>query len=248
MKIDEYRKTLASLDKWEPFLLKNSGLPGPRGNIELGQAVADEGNRQLFLKLIAYDARRAPTNTPQEFLAFCGTVGFGRLAAEGDASALKILRQQASDVRWRVREAVAMGLQRVGDRDMARLLKEMKTWSKGNLLEQRAAAAAVCEPRLLQEKKHIAQVLSLLDAITRSLIKTKDRKSDAFLALKKGMGYCWSVAVAASPAVGKVMMEKWFASDDRDVLWIMRENLKKDRLARIDASWVSRWQKKISAK
>lgn len=248
MKIDDYRKTLASLDNWEPFLLKNSGLPGPRGNIELGQAVADEGNRQLFLKLIAYDAQSAPTNTPQEFLAFCGTVGFGRLAAEGDASALKILRQQASDARWRVREAVAMGLQRVGDKDMPLLLKEMKTWSKGNLLEQRAAAAAVCEPRLLQEKKQVAQVLSLLDTITRSLTKTKDRKSDAFLALKKGMGYCWSVAVAASPAAGKVMMEKWFASDDRDVLWIMRENLKKDRLARIDASWVSRWQKKISAK
>lgn len=246
MKIDEYRKTLASLDKWEPFLLKNSGLPGPRGNIELGQAVADEGNKQLFLKLIAYDAQSAPTNTPQEFLAFCGTVGFGRLAAEGDASALKILRQQASDARWRVREAVAMGLQRVGDKDMARLLKEMKIWSKGNLLEQRAAAAAVCEPRLLQQKKQVAQVLRLLDGITRSLIKTRDRKSDAFLALKKGMGYCWSVAVAADPPMGKKMMEKWFASNDRDVIWVMRENLNKDRLARADAKWVAQWQKKLA--
>ena len=60
MKIDDYRKRLASLQNWEPFLLKNSGLPGPRGNIELGQAVADEGDGKLFLQLIAYDAKIAP--------------------------------------------------------------------------------------------------------------------------------------------------------------------------------------------
>lgn len=248
MKIDDYRKRLASLQNWEPFLLKNSGLPGPRGNIELGQAVADEGDGKLFSKLIAYDAKIAPTNTPQEFLAFCGTVGFGRLAAEGDASALKTLRQQASDPRWRVREGVAMGLQRVGDKDMARLLKEMQIWSKGNLLEQRAAAAALCEPRLLTNKNEVTKVLGILDAVTRALAQVENRKSDEFHALKKGLGYCWSVAVAALPQSGKAMMEKWFTSTDRDVNWIMKENLKKDRLRRIDAKWVERWQKRLALK
>ncbi len=245
MKIDDYRKTLKSLKDWEPFLLKNSGLPGPRGNIELGQAVADEGDKKLFTRLISFDAKAAPVNTPQEFLAFCGTVGFGRLAAEGDADAMKILRKQASDSRWRTREAVAMALQRVGDRDMARLLKEMDAWSKGNLLEQRAAAAALCEPRLLKEKKHAASTLRILDVITSSLQKNKERKSDEFQALKKGLGYCWSVAAAALPQEGEAMMEKWFASDDRDIIWIMKENLKKNRLARADAAWVKKWSAKL---
>ncbi len=246
MKIDDYRKTLRSLKDWEPFLLKNSGLPGPRGNIELGQAVADEGDKKLFTRLISFNAKVAPVNTQQEFLAFCGTVGFGRLAAEGDTGAMKILRRQASDPRWRTREAVAMGLQRVGDKDMVRLLDEMDEWSKGNPLEQRAAVAALCEPRLLNDKKHTARTLLILDVVTRAILKITDRKSEEFQALKKGLGYCWSVAVAALPREGKAMIEKWFVSDDRDIQWIMKENLKKDRLARADAAWVKKWSAKLS--
>jgi hypothetical protein len=52
------------------------------------------------------------------------------------------------------------------------------------------------------------------------------------------MGYCWSVAVSALPERGKPMLEKWLNSENKDVRWIMRENLKKNRLARMDANWV----------
>ena len=100
---------------------------------------------------------------------------------------------------------------------------------------------------MLAERKHAVRVLRILDVVTKSLAKSKDRKSDAFLALKKGLAYCWSVAVAALPEDGKPMMEKWLASDDRDVIWIMRENLKKDRLARIDTAWVKKWNTKLKA-
>ena len=37
-------------------------------------------------------------------------------------------------------------------------------------------------------------------------------------------------------------MERWFPVDDKDIRWIMKENLKKDRLARMDAAWVKKWQ------
>jgi hypothetical protein len=141
-----------------------------------------------------------------------------------------------------MREGVAMALQRVGDVNMGLLLKEMEKWSKGNWLEKRAAAAALCEPRLLKDKRQVKRVLKLLDAITTALARAKNRKSDEFDALRKGLGYCWSVAVAASPADGKRAMEKWLASDNRDVRWVMRENLKKNRLAKMDAAWVKRWK------
>ena len=39
---------------------------------------------------------------------------------------------------------------------------------------------------------------------------------------------------AAAPAEGFGRLEKWAASDDKDVRWIVRENLKKARLARAD--------------
>jgi hypothetical protein len=40
-KRDDYKKTLQALSEWDEFLLRKSGLPGPRGNIELAQAAAD---------------------------------------------------------------------------------------------------------------------------------------------------------------------------------------------------------------
>ena len=56
---------------------------------------------------------------------------------------------------------------------------------------------------------------------------------------RKGLAYCWSVAIAALPAAGKPLMERWLTSEDRDVRWIMRQNLQKQRLIRIDAGWVA---------
>ena len=73
----------------------------------------------------------------------------------------------------------------------------------------------------------------------------EDRRGEDFLTLRKGLGYCWSVAVAALPAEGKALMEKWLVKPDKDVRWIMKENLKKNRLVRMDAGWVKKWRGKI---
>ncbi len=246
-KRDDYRATLKTLKDWDAFLLKESGLPGPRGNLELAQAVADEGDEALFRRYLSFTPELAPTDAPEEFLAFCGVVGLGRLLAEGKREVLEVLRRQASDPRWRTREGVAMALQRWGDVDMDALLREMEIWCTGNPLEQRAAAAALCEPRLLREEAHAAQVLQILGRITASIQGREDRKSDEFKALRKGLGYCWSVAVAALPEKGKPAMERWFSSDDPDVRWIMRENLKKDRLVRMDLQWAGSWVTKLGA-
>ncbi len=244
-KVGEYRQTLKTLEDWDLFLLRESGLPGRRANLELAQAVADEGSEELFERYLAFDPGKAPVNSPQEFLAFCGVVGLGRLLSEGKMELLKTLRPYASDPRWRIREGVAMALQRLGQGDMDALLQEMEKWSQGNLLEKRAAAAALCEPNLLREEQHTARVLQILDQITASIQPVEDRKSDEFKALRKGLGYCWSVAVVALPEEGKKTMEGWFSSHDKDVLWIMKENLRKKRLTRMDAEWVEGWKVRL---
>ncbi len=244
-KTEHYREILRALNEWDAYLLQESGLPGPRGNLELAQVVADEGDLALFQRYTTYTAEQAPVNSPYEFLAFCGVVGLGRLLAAGDVSQLPVLRNHASDPRWRIREAVAMALQRLGDADMDQLLTAMQAWREGSPLEQRAAAAGLCEPRLLRQPEHASAVLHILDGITASLEQIKDRRSEAFLALRKGLGYCWSVAVAALPGEGQALMEKWMITPDKDVQWIMRENLKKTRLTRVDAEWVKQWQSKM---
>ncbi len=241
-KSDDYRKKLSTLQDWDEFLLQEFGLPGPRGNLELAQVVADLGDAALFERYLAYSADKAPTNSPYEFLAFCGVVGLGRLLAEGQTSWMEKIRLCASDPRWRMREGVAMALQRLGDIDMDRLIQYMHSWSTGNLLEQRAAAAALCEPRLLNNAEHALAVLQILDSITARIKGIENRKSTEFIALRKGLGYCWSVAVAAAPVEGKKLLEKWLVEPDRDIRWIMQENLKKNRLIRLDAAWVEKWK------
>ena len=245
-RVDEYREALRACRDWDSFLQEHSGLPGPRGNIELGRAAAEEAGPDRIRAWLAWDANRAPTGTPGEFLAFCGVMGLGRLAVEGDGAALPQLRRCASDGRWRTREAVAMALQRIGSTDFARLMREMVEWSAGDCLEQRAAAAALCEPALLTTPERVAGVLAVLDRITASMVDRDERRSDEFRALRKGMGYCWSVAVAAGPAAGKRAMEAWIGHGDLDVRWVMRENLRKKRLEGMDPVWVARQQAALS--
>jgi hypothetical protein len=103
-KIEIYRMQLRALAEpdWEAFLLSHSGLPGPRGNLELAQAVAGLGRPAQFERWLKLDADQAPTNAPKEYLAFCGVVGLGRLLAEGQARRLQTLRRCAADPRRRL--------------------------------------------------------------------------------------------------------------------------------------------------
>jgi hypothetical protein len=240
-KVSVYRETLKNLDDWIPLLKNESGLPGPRGNLELAYALAEEGNQAQFEQFLSFHAEE---NTPEVFLVFCGIVGLGKLAA-GEPKLFDRLRGYASDSRWRIREAVATGLQLAGDQNIDLLLREMQTWSKGNWYEKRAAAAALSEPRLLNDPKHAKRVLNILDQITGSMENAPNTKDEAFKTLRQAMGYCWSVAVAALPEVGKPMMEKWLHSKAKDVRWIMQENLKKNRVIKLDPTWVKNCNTKL---
>jgi hypothetical protein len=244
-KIDIYIEKLKSLKDWDSYLRAESGLPGPRGNLELAQAFAEIGDEKLIQKYIAIKQEEAPENSAKVFLTFCGVVGLGTLINRGKRDYLKALRPFASDSRWRIREAVAMAIQRIGDEDINLALHEAKELSRGNFFEKRAAAAALCEPRLLKSQAVASAVLEMLDDITTSIVGFKDRGYDDFDVLKKGLAYCWSVAVAACPEKGKKLMEKWIQSEDKNVVRIMKENLKKNRLLKMDKEWVSKENKEI---
>ncbi|CUS02397.2 conserved protein of unknown function [Candidatus Promineifilum breve] len=237
-KIDQYREHLRQMCDWDSFLLAESRLPGPRSNLELAQAAADEGDITQFLSWLALDATAAPVNTPGEFLPLCGAMGLGRLLAEGDLTLLPRLRAAANDPRWRLREGVAMALQRWGAADMPALLAEMARWAAGSRYEQRAVVAALCEPPLLHDRAVAEQVLGILNGITATIPGAADRREDGFIALRKALGYGWSVAVVAAPEAGRLMLEELAGSASTDVQWIVRENLSKQRLNRLDAGWV----------
>jgi hypothetical protein len=53
------------------------------------------------------------------------------------------------------------------------------------------------------------------------------------------------VVVVALPEEGKPIFEKWLGSPSKDVRWVMKENLKKNRLIKMEASWVRACNKKL---
>ncbi len=55
----------------------------------------------------------------------------------------------------------------------------------------------------------------------------------------EALGYAWSVVVVAKPVEGQARFAGWAQQDDANIRWIVRENLKKTRLQKMDAEWVA---------
>lgn len=114
----------------------------------------------------------------------------------------------------------------------------MDDWSKGNPLERRAVVATLCEPILLVNRKNASRVLDIMDKVTASVLDKKKENADDFKALRKGLAYGWSVVVAAQPSIGEARMAKWVSVHQPDIRWIMKQNLRKKRLLKMDEVWV----------
>ena len=237
-KKEEYGLTLKTVNDWIPFLKANSNLPGPRGNLELAYAAANTSSIHQMEMMLATDASGVVENTPEVFVVFCGIVALGTHYIPGNPQHISNLKHYANDSRWRIREGVAMALQEIGKKDMHLLLSELKNWMDGPYLQLRAIAAGLCEPVLLKELKYAAQVLDFVDQITSRFQEGPQQDKEGYVALQKGLSYCWSVAVAANPDYGKKLMEKWISSGHPQVRKVMQENLKKNRLIKMDADWV----------
>ena len=236
----ELAEALLAAPDPDAYLVAHSGLPGPRANLELIDAAGDVLSRADALRLAALSPEAAPAQTAREFLPCCGLAAVGRLVAAGDRSLVPVLRAAASDPRWRVREAVAIGLQRWGDADVLAMAAEVASWVDGKAFEARAAVAAICEPRLLRTVPAVEAAVRVLDGATRVLVAIAAPRGEPGRVLGLALGYGWSVAVAASPPAALPAFERWAASDDADVRRLVRLNLSKARFAKAAPEAVGR--------
>ena len=229
------------------FLEKNSNLPGPRGNLELAHSFASsisamhlaEWQWEFLLALAATSITKAPVNSAKEFLPFCATLALGALYGNGlprprRRAALAALTAAASDGRWRMREAAAMGLQLVGERDIAAMKDIVTLWlADGGWLTLRAVAAGLAHPPILEDAEvaryAVETAAALVAALTRADAKT--RREENFKILRQGLGYSLSVFAAASPGEGFALLRKCAAVSDPDLAWVVKENLKKKRIS-----------------
>lgn len=224
-------------------LYDNSGLPGPRGNLELLARFASSATQAEAEECLSFMSEDL-SNSPEEYLAMCGVVASCVLARRNIQKAVDLARPFASHSSWRIREGVAIGIQEISGGRMEETLAALEPWVAGTDLERRAVVAALCEPKLLLEESVAAQVLGVLERITLTLADGGKLDEDAKV-LRQALGYGWSVAAVAAPERGKALIEAMADSASVHLRWIAKENLKKKRLERMDKAWVERQSDKF---
>ncbi len=228
------------------YIVSNSNLPSPRANLELAAAFSELAREvsegagdavwELATSMAAVAADEAPVDAPEEFVPFCGALAVGAIASTSPRlhhQALAMLKALARDPRWRMREAVAMGLQQLLDSRPQQTIEQLTSWVEGgDFLEMRAAAAAVADPAALTHAETALSALELHRAIVQRLLESSERKSDAFRVLRKALGYTLSVVVQAVPEPGFEFMVGLIETRDPDLAWIVKQNLQKNRLVK----------------
>ena len=207
---------------WVRFLDDHSRLPGPRANLALLDATVRVADPEIVADLVGDGG---------EYPMACAAAYFGSRADESACEGSA--HECAGDERWRVREGAAIGLQHLADRSFAAFGSITRRWvDDPDPLVQRAAVAAVCEPRLLRSPDRAAAAVDVCRRATLHLVALtpeRRRQPDA-RTLRQALGYGWSVAVAADPTAGLPAFLDLDTADP-DVAWIVTQNRRKKRLA-----------------
>lgn len=218
-------------------LLLNSKLPGPRSNLELLYEFIQHANRDEVLKCL--NINYVTTNSPEEFVLSCGVGASIYLDTADHVEIGMDLKYYANHESWRVREAVCIGFQKSKEHlkpdEMLAYLAPLKA---GTELEIRTYIATLGEPILLKNYIDPNGLLQFLYDTTITYFDHQNKLNESQKVLKKALGYCWSVVLCGENA-DRSIFEKLIAyKDNKHIKWIIVENLKKNRLEKLDSDWV----------
>ncbi|MHA2274027.1 MAG: hypothetical protein ACXACI_19460, partial [Candidatus Hodarchaeales archaeon] len=122
----------------------------------------------------------------------------------------------------------------------------LEQWGEeDNWLVLRAVATSTGEQCLKMDSDFALWVLGLHKKILSKIITASERSSEQFKALRKGLAYTLSVIVQAIPIEGFSYLHQLAEEQDKDITWIVRQNLKKNRLTRNYPKEVRAVEKKL---
>jgi hypothetical protein len=234
-------------EKIERILCEESNLPGPRGNLTLADQFANYFEKQLvpsemLEKLREWTAIKeedAPVNHPKEYLVFCGVLALGAHYSYTDESIRQLImahiKAAMNDNRWRTREASAMALQRIAEKNVTAVRDYIQgMYAQSNNLEKRAFIAALAHPPLLGEPETAKFSLEISDRILESILALdkEARKKEDFRVLEKGLQYALSVFAAFLPEEGFELFKKYGEVKDLSIDKIIKSNMTKARLTK----------------
>ncbi len=153
-----------------------SGLPGPRVNMNLGIAFAQECARigpkvdELTYAMANLPPDEARGASGKEFLSVCGVLGIGARATAAKENAVRdralvLLEEKADDPRFRVRDAVPLALAMIGSKMKDELGERLEPWMD-RYFHAAAVIRALAEPSWLETFGHddYYQPINLLHA------------------------------------------------------------------------------------
>jgi len=194
-------------DSLYAFLCRGSGLPGVRANVALAQSFAeacasDARAPKLAAAMARLDADFAPGDTALEFLPVCGVMAAAAIAIKqpgARAAMLGVLHDASEDLRFRVRDAVAPALAKVGEQLGDELVTELDSFMDGYF----HAAAAL---RSLAHRELLARV-GAAESVAGLLTKALDLAAGAPRAAARYPGYkalLEAIAAAIEPLALKL--------------------------------------------
>jgi hypothetical protein len=232
----------------EFYLREHGGIPGSHANIELANDVGSllaaaltrypDKIRSLLNSFTSNERKSAVSNTPTEFVLLCGILAFGSCAAaspEWRDEVFVLLKHYACSPFWRIREAVAMAYQRLLQADSQTTLAHLMELARsGNYLQQRAAVTTLAEPQLFYSSDLVVPALEVQRIVLCYMhaVPVRERKREDFRVLRRALGHTVSVVTAAAPEEGFALLSECATWNDADITWVLRENLRKKRLAK----------------
>lgn len=211
-------------------ILAQSGLPGPRGNLELFYRFLMEPDPAVVDACLALVTDQT-ANSPEEFAGMCGVAGWAMLHQAQPDEVAGWLRRWAVHPSWRIREAVAMAFQELPFPHLTDRCAFARQVETDDPLVLRALVAGLCEPKNLKGPDGHEAVFALLSRATGRLAHDRTL-TEPERVLRQALGYGWSVAAAACPDLGLPAFAAMRALPGRHVAWIAAENLRKKRMPR----------------
>ncbi len=232
----------------EFYLRENSRLAGARVNLDLANDVAyllaaavsqrPDAVRSLISYLFTNDRKEGASSAPAEFVTLCGIIASGTCASievGWRVDTFALLHAYAGNPHLRMRGGVATAyrhlLTAVPEETSEHLISLAR---EGSYFQQCVAIVTMDEQHLLYIPCVLTTALQMqrivLEHVHNAPLTVRKRKD--FYALRQALGYMLSVITVVAPEQGFALMRECATWNDPDITWILRENLKKKRLAR----------------
>jgi len=218
------------------FLIANSGLPGPRGNLTLAAEASrliamDWATKKRILKglIIGWSA------SGDEYLMFVAHSAIGHVLSGNPEEmewAVPILYEANFSPLWRAREGVTFALEALLEDRVDLALSLIDEWCKRrDPIVVRNSIVALAHPTQLRRNHAQLDALERYNGIGMEIVAKAIDPGDDVKMLAKSLGFTISVAAEADEGYLDEF-EKWIDGNVKTWRSIIKKNLTKARIAK----------------